>query len=244
MKPKIIILHGSPRKYGSISKLVEIASRGILDAGGEYEVIYLYDHRIEPCYGCVSDDPKICKFPCIIRDDFNRIAGKILDSHGFILAAPLYWYSVPGHVKNFIDRLTSLENMIIHTGRSLLEGKVAGFIVSGNDSGSILSIAHLMVTLNSMGVHIPAWALAYHHTMEDVLEDEQAVSDSYNVGYIVTKMASEITAVKEWYKPLSGDKLEELKKYAIRQVEKSMNQKRERYKYYEKTMSPGEKYAK
>ncbi len=233
MAVKIILLHGSPRKYGAVSKLIHIAAKGIKDAGGEYEIVYLYDYEIKECFGCVSDDQRICRFPCIIRDDFNNLADKLLRSDGFIIAAPIYWYSVPGRVKNFIDRLTSLENMIIHTGRSLLEGKTAGFIVSGNDSGSIMSIAYLMVTLNSMGVHIPAWALAYHHTPEDVLEDDQAVSDSYNVGYIVAKMASRIRGVKEWYKAIPDNYLDELKKYTVEKTREFTWQEKQRYKYYE-----------
>ncbi len=231
-KPRILIIHGSPRKYGEISKLVWIAKKGVEDAGGIAEIIYLYDYEIKECIGCVSDDQKICRFPCIIKDDFNNIAEKILESQGFIIAAPLYWYSVPGRVKNFIDRLTSLENMIVHTGRSLLEGKIAGFIVSGNDSGSIMSIAYLMVTMNSMGVHVPAWALAYHHTSDDVLEDKQAVMDSYNVGYIVTKMAKHVADINEWYNPISNEYMEKLVENAREFVAKYSSQREQRYKYY------------
>ena len=230
-KPRIIIINGSPRKYGSSAKLIAIAGKGVLDAGGVVEKIHLYDYVVKPCIGCVSDDPRACKYPCIIEDDdFNKLAKKLLDSDGFIIVSPLYWYSVSGVLKNFIDRMTSLENMIVHTGRSLLEGKVAGFIVVGNDSGGIHAIAYLMVTLNSMGVHIPPWALAYSHEKEDVLRDEQAIRDSYNVGYIIAKAATMLRDKREWYQPSVNIRI--LGELALREVDKHIIQKTERMKLF------------
>lgn len=202
MNPRIVLINASPRKYGSTQKLLTIASKGVEDAGGVFDWINLYDHNIKECIGCVSDDVKVCKFPCIIDDDdFNKLAGKLVSSQGFIVATPVYWYGVPGLMKNLIDRLTSLENMIHHSGRSLLEGKVAGFITVGADSGCLTTISYLMVVFNSMGVNIPPWALAYSYRGDDALNDEQAVRDAYNVGYIVTKASRMLVNAKEWYIP-------------------------------------------
>ncbi len=230
---KIVLINGSPRKYGAVRKLLTIASKGVKDAGGEPVIIDLYDYNIKECMGCVSDDQRICRFPCIIDDDdFNRIGRIILDSQGLIIGSPIYWYGVSGKLKNLIDRMTSMENMIVHTGRSLLDGKVAGFIVSGNDSGSIMAIAYLMTVFNSMGIHIPPWALAYHHTPVDVLSDEQAVMDSYNVGYIVTKASLVLSNMGEWYKVIDKKYMDALREEAEREAEKYINQREKRYKYY------------
>ncbi len=199
-KPRVILINGSPRKYGEVYKLLKISEKGILDAGGEAVLVHLVDYEIKPCIGCVSDNIKICRFPCIIEDDFNKIGELIINSDGIVFGTPVYWYSVSGILKNFIDRLTSMENMIYHIGHSLLDGKVVGFIATGNDSGSIMTLAHLMITLNSMGASIPPWAIAYHNNGEEVLEDNQAVSDAYNVGYNIVKLVKEIKRVREWYK--------------------------------------------
>lgn len=188
-EPYILIINGSPRKYGSSMQLSMIAAKGVRDAGGIPEVISLYDYRIKPCLGCVSDGNKYCRFPCIIGDDdFNEIAGKLLDANGFIISTPVYWYAPSGVLKNFIDRLTSMEHMIFHKGRSLLEGKVAGFIATGLDSGVMMAISYLAIVMSSMGVHIVPWSMAYSH-LDDITRDEQALRDSYNVGYIVAKTA-------------------------------------------------------
>ncbi|WFO74833.1 flavodoxin family protein [Desulfurococcaceae archaeon MEX13E-LK6-19] len=231
MKPKILLINGSPRKYGAVYKLLKIAEKGVIDAGGEPRIIHLYDYNIKPCIGCVSDEHLVCRFPCIIKDDdFNKIGDMVLESDGIIFGTPIYWYSVSGVLKNFIDRLTSMENMIFHTGRSLLEGKVAGFIATGNDSGSIHVLAYMMVTMNSMGVHIPAWAIAYHHTADDVLEDEQAIRDSYNIGYNVTKAAETLKNVGPWYRAnIDLNKLAEIARESAEKEKASQYPIREKF---------------
>jgi len=201
MKPKILLINASPRANGWSQKLLLAANHGVIDAKGESEIVYLYEYNIKPCMGCVSNNTKECKFPCLIEDDdFNKLGEKILSAQGFIIATPLYWYMVSGQLKNLIDRLTSMENMIVHIKKSLLDGKVAGFLAVGNDSGSIMAISYLMIAFNSMGVHIPPWALSYHHSKKDVLDNREAILSAYNVGYNVVKVARRLSDISKWYK--------------------------------------------
>jgi multimeric flavodoxin WrbA len=189
VKPSIVLLNASERKYGCSSQLLHVAAEGVRDAQGKFEIVHLSDHTIKPCSGCASDVEKFCKYPCLIEDDdFNAIASKLIEAQGFVVATPVYWYAPNGVLKNFIDRLTSLENMIDHVGKSLLEGKVAGFIAAGSDSGVMMAISYMVVAFNSMGVHIVPWSMAYTHS-QDPTEDVQAMMDAYNVGLLVTKIA-------------------------------------------------------
>lgn len=198
---KVLGVHGSPRRYGESYKLLEIALEVARREGADVELVNLYDYQISPCVGCVSDNVKYCKYPCnVVNDDFPKLARKVLEADAIIFASPIYWYMVSGVMKNFIDRLTCFENMIHHTGKSLLEGKVVAFIVTGNDTGAIMAIAWLMVTLNSMGAIIPPWALAYYHQKTgNVLEDGQAVLDAANIGKIVVQAAKAVKNTHAWY---------------------------------------------
>jgi len=201
-EPLVLVLVGSPRKYGSSTQLAHIAVKGVKDAGGRAEVLHLYDYEIKPCIGCVSDNVKYCRFPCVVDDDFNEIGEKVIESDGIIMVTPVYWYAPSGVLKNLIDRLTSMENMIFHGGKSLLEGKVTGFIAAGLDSGTSMTIAYLMFVFNSMGAVIAPWSMAYSH-MDDVTKDEKALRDAYNVGYLVVET---IKAMKSYGKPIGYNK--------------------------------------
>jgi len=226
---KVLGIHGSPHRYGESFKLLEIALETAKREGANIELINLYDYRISPCIGCVSDNVKYCKYPCdVVNDDFPKLARKVLEADAIIFASPIYWYMVSGVMKNFIDRLTCFENMIHHTGRSLLEGKVVAFIVTGNDTGAIMAIAWLMITLNSMGAVIPPWALAYYHQKaSNVLEDEQVVLDAANIGKIVVQAARAVKNTGVWYdaslkefaKKIISSKIEEWQKKQKEELE-------------------------
>jgi len=186
---RVLGVDGSPRRYGNTRKALLLALEAARLEGAEADLVRLYDLRIEPCMGCVSDDVKACRYPCPIEDDMRIVYEKVMRSDGVIVATPIYWYNVSGPVKNFIDRLTVFENMIFIDGRSWVEGKVAGFIAMGNDTGAIAVIQNLMAVFNSMGFAIPPWALAYYTSTGDALEDERVVLDAANVGRAVALLA-------------------------------------------------------
>ena len=200
---RIVAFNGSPRRYGGVAKLLHIALKAAEEEGAETRLFHLYELDVKPCIGCVSDDIKACRHPCVIRDDFTeKIAPAILEADAVLIGTPIYWYGPSGVVKNLIDRMTSFENMIFHVGRSLVEGKVAAFIAVGNDTGAIQAIAYMMAVLNSMGFHIPPWALAYYHHREgEPLNDEQAVMDAANIGKILVKAARLLRGAGDWYNP-------------------------------------------
>ncbi len=201
---KVLIVSASPRPYGacrSVAKLLLELSKQYENVEAEH--IDVYDYTILPCVGCVSDNVKACRFPCPIDDDVPKLYEKVERSDIMIFVSPIYWYNVPGQLKNFIDRLTIFENAIFVEGRSRLEGKVVGFIAIGNDVGAIALIQNLMITFNSMGTAVPPWALAYHASEEDALENEKFLLDAANVLHCAILMARAIREgkpVSEWYR--------------------------------------------
>ncbi len=70
----------------------------------------------------------------------------LLTANGFIFASPSYWFSPPGIMKNFIDRLTSLE-----VNGFLLEEKVFASISVAEESGGEEVSHYLASTMNEMG---------------------------------------------------------------------------------------------
>lgn len=210
-KIRILGINASPRKYGNTFKLLKVAMDAAASLGAETEIIHLYDYEVKPCKACLSDNQDACKPPCLMEDDAWTVLNKIKESDGLIIATPIYWYAPTGHLKNLIDKLTVFENMAIIEQRSWVEGKAAGFIATGGDSGAIMTIAYLMVVLNSMGFIIPPWALAYYEGTEDALDKTSSVSDAANVGRVVTLAARSRPQEFLWYDPdllnkLGGDK--------------------------------------
>ncbi len=169
----------------------------------EARVIDVYDYDIRPCQGCVSDGVKLCSWPCPVDDDMRELYKMVEESDGIIFVTPIYWYNVPGPLKTFIDRITLFENAIFVEGRSRLEGKVAGFIAIGNDTGAIALIQNLMVVMNSMGMAIPPWALAYHHSEDNPFDNHKLLLDAANVARCVVLMIRALRGEEKptaWYR--------------------------------------------
>lgn len=72
---------------------------GIRLEGGPVD---LYKKNIGFCRGC-----RVCleRGSCVQEDDIQEIAGLLKQCNAVVLAAPVYWASVPGAVKNMFDRL-------------------------------------------------------------------------------------------------------------------------------------------
>ncbi|MEJ2219238.1 MAG: flavodoxin family protein [Desulfobacterales bacterium] len=104
-QPKIIAIYGSPRRKGNTATLMQKAIEGARDSGADVEEIVLRDLKISPCleiYGCLKAGE------CAIKDDFQMVRDKILNSRGLILASPVFFYTVSSHTKMLMDRFQSL----------------------------------------------------------------------------------------------------------------------------------------
>jgi multimeric flavodoxin WrbA len=67
------------------------------------EIVSVVDAKIEPCSGCFSCWNKTYGI-CAIRDEMSEVLAKLIAADVIIWAFPLYYFSVPGKLKNLIDR--------------------------------------------------------------------------------------------------------------------------------------------
>ncbi len=107
---KLLVINGSPRGNRSNTyKLTKAFLSGMkenADAAGEaFELVEIQVNqlKIHPCLGCFS-----CwnQTPgnCCIHDDMEEVIQKLLWADITIWSFPLYYFTVPGGLKNLIDR--------------------------------------------------------------------------------------------------------------------------------------------
>jgi len=119
----ILLINGSPREDGNTKILSEafvtrsIQKRNIVK---KYNIPDLNISGCKDCGKCFIDG-----IPCIIKDDFDEIIDEIIKADVIVFSAPVFFYSVPGQLKNFIDRL----NCFI-VGNKNLSGKKYAIISS------------------------------------------------------------------------------------------------------------------
>lgn len=102
---RILILASSPRRGGNSDLLAEQFAKGAETAGHSVETLYLRDLRIFFCRGCQA-----CRTMgyCVIRDSVSKILNKLMFADVICFASPVYFYSVNGAMKTFLDRCLPL----------------------------------------------------------------------------------------------------------------------------------------
>ncbi len=102
---KILVINGSPKgKKSNTYKLTSAFIRGISEkAETKCEEITVKDKNIGSCigcFGCWSKTPG----KCVIQDDMKEVLDRILWADIIIWSFGLYYFNVPGRLKNLIDR--------------------------------------------------------------------------------------------------------------------------------------------
>jgi len=98
----LVAIFGSPRKNGNTDIMLETFLEGASSASGvRVERLYARDLRISGCLGCGHCDREGV---CIQKDDMEK-AVSVLDSADRVaMAAPIYFYGLPGQLKLMVDR--------------------------------------------------------------------------------------------------------------------------------------------
>ena len=97
-----VIIQGSPRKGGNTEYACRYIANG-LEKHFTVSLANLYDLNIRKCLGC-QECLRTGEGCVIDDDDFASLWQQIKQSDIIIQAAPVYWWSPPGIMKDFIDR--------------------------------------------------------------------------------------------------------------------------------------------
>jgi len=104
---QVLVILGSPRRKGNSSTLAARISRGAKSAGAEVETLFLQDLKISPCKGCDTCQKHDSK-GCAIKDDMQQIYPKLIRADAWVIASPVYWFTMSAQTKIFMDRCYAL----------------------------------------------------------------------------------------------------------------------------------------
>ena len=107
MAKKVLVLLGSPRKKGNSAILAGQITRGAKSAKARVETIHLHGKTISPCKACFACQKKDSK-GCSIKDDMQDIYLKLIAADAWVIASPVYWFTMSAQTKIFMDRCFAL----------------------------------------------------------------------------------------------------------------------------------------
>lgn len=148
---RFIIISGSRNPEGQTALVNKAIMKGMVDAGGEGNIVYLPSGNYERCRQCENDGWGICRSEgrCIISDDLESLADEIRGADVVVFSTPVYFGELSESLRAFMDRLR--RTCIAEEGRAGIAGKKAvGVCVAGGGGGGApnccVSIERIMAT--------------------------------------------------------------------------------------------------
>ena len=104
---KVIGINGSPRKQWNTATLVAKALEGAAAQGASTELFHLYDLNFKGCISCFACKTRGGKSygKCVLNDDLAPILEKIASADALVIGSPIYFGTVTGETRSFIERL-------------------------------------------------------------------------------------------------------------------------------------------
>jgi multimeric flavodoxin WrbA len=156
MALKVLVLNASLKHAKDLSNTGELAELVLTEmraqqAKLESEVVRLAD----------LDLPVGLGFRESASDQWPEIVSKIKAADIVLFATPIWWGGRSSLMQRVIERMDSLDEEYIATGRSALYNKVAGIVITGSEDGALSTLGTIMMVLTFMGFTLPPECAAY-----------------------------------------------------------------------------------
>jgi len=133
----VLAINGSPRKKWNAATLLRNALDGATSKGAETELVHLYDLNFKGCTSCFACKLKNGKSygKCAVQDDLTPVLEKIKEVDALILGSPIYFGTVTGEMRCFMERLLFPYLAYTRPPSSIFERKIqTAFIYTMNVS--------------------------------------------------------------------------------------------------------------
>jgi multimeric flavodoxin WrbA len=188
MAKKILVLLGSPRRKGNSAILADQITKGAKSAKAKVETIYLHGKTIAPCKACFTCQKKNSK-GCSIPDDMQDIYLKLIEADAWVIASPVYWFSMSAQTKMFMDRCFALP---AYQKEPFIGKKIAIAMTYGGedpfDSGCVNALRTFQDAFGYIEANIVGMVYGSAMDAGQILSNEKVMKEAFDLG---KKLASD-----------------------------------------------------
>lgn len=195
----VIAINGSPRAKGNTYHALKIITDELEKQGISTEIIHVGNKNIHGCVACrhcfENKNEK-----CIIDDEVNEIIQKMKTADGIIIGSPVYYASIAGTMKCFLDRAF----FVAGANGGLFRHKVGASVTIARRSGEVAAFDHLnhYFTLTEMFIASSNyWNVIHGRNPGDVLQDEEGIQTmrvlGKNMAFLIKSIAQNATSLPE-----------------------------------------------
>lgn len=169
----VVAINGSPKIHGNTYHALKMVTDELEGQGITTEIIHIGNKIIRGCVGCGGCRKNLDE-RCVMDDEVNVVIQKMKAADGIILGCPVYYASIPGTMKCFIDRTF----YVAGANGGLFRHKVGASVVVVRRSGEVATFDHLNHYFTIAEMFMPSsnyWNVIHGREPGEVLEDKEGV---------------------------------------------------------------------
>ena len=141
---KVIAINGSPKSKGNTYLALKTVCDELELQGIETEIIQVGNMDLNGCRSCGGCKEGYCLFS---DDTFNEIVNKVYAADGLLLGSPVYYASMSGTMKSFLDRLfyPNRGRLRLKVGASLAVLRRSGGVTTFDQLNNYFLISEMMI---------------------------------------------------------------------------------------------------
>jgi len=186
----VVAINGSPKAEGNTYISIKIVTDELEKQGISTEIIHIGNKNIRGCIAC-GGCAKNKNEKCVIDDEVNAAIQKMKAADGIIIGSPVYYASIAGTMKCFLDRAF----YVAGANGGLFRNKVGASIAVARRSGELATFDHLnhyFLIAESFLASSNYWNATHGRLPGDVLKDEEGVQImrvlGKNMGYLLQQL--------------------------------------------------------
>lgn len=171
---KVLLINGSPHENGTTKRALEEVAKTLNAACIETEIITVGNKKIEGCSGCGA-----CRKTgkCVKNDIVGEVLEKAEFADGIIVGSPVYYASINGTLKCFLDRLFYSGSVFSHkVGAAVVCARRAGTTASIDIINKYFAISNMVIASSSY------WNMVFGANEKDAEKDEEGLQTMRNLG--------------------------------------------------------------
>lgn len=189
---KLVAFNGSPNIEGNTYHALKLVCDELEKNGIPTEIVQVGDKNIRGCIACgYCSENKNEK--CVFNDEVNECIQKMKTADGIIIGSPVYFASMSGTLKCFLDRAFR----VCGANGGLLRHKVGASVVAVRRSGEVATFDHLNHYFTIAEMFMASsnyWNVIHGRAPGEVLQDEEGVQImrvlAQNTAYLLKQLKS------------------------------------------------------
>ena len=179
---KILVLFSSPRKKGNSAALTNQIIKGAESEGAKVEAVFLNSMNISPCQACYACRKKDSK-GCAIDDDMQSLYPKLVECDTWVIASPVYWFTMSAQTKLFMDRCFA---MLAYTNNPFVGKRIAIAMSYGDsdpfNSGCVNALRTFQDSFNYVGADIIGMIYGSAHEAGEITSNLNLMQQAESLG--------------------------------------------------------------